>query len=125
MEWILYRIPHLLLEKEECRKTCFLTSGHMQGQCNRACCLGPIQFGQFLQPGLNCSIFYLHMYKDGQVAKLGVDTCKAFQVKDYNLLWSGEVGHSPASHYSNLTAILGDSKTNIHTTLRLAKSIRC
>ena len=52
MERIFYGIPHLLLEKEECRKTCFLTSGPMQGQRNRACCLSPIQFGQFLQPGL-------------------------------------------------------------------------
>ena len=57
------------------------------------------------------------------MAKLGVDTRKAFQMKDYDLLWSGEVRSSPASRCSNLTAILGDSEIDVHTTLRPAKSI--
>ena len=72
----------------------------------------------------NRSVFYLHMYEDGRVAKLGADTRKTFRVKDYDFLWSGEVRRSPASHCSNLTAILGDSEIDVHTTtLRPAKSI--
>ena len=63
------------------------------------------------------------MYEDGRVAKLGADTRKAFRVKDYDLLWSGEVRRSPASRCSNLNAILGDSEIDVHTTLRPAKSI--
>ena len=43
------------------------------------------------------SIFYLHMYEDGRVAKFGPDRRKVFQVKEYDLIWSGEVSHSPAS----------------------------
>ena len=43
------------------------------------------------------SVFYIHMYKDGQVAKFGLDTYKEFQMDKYSLLWSKEVRHSPAS----------------------------
>lgn len=37
------------------------------------------------------SIFYLHMYEDGRVARFGADKRKAFRVKKYDLIWSGEV----------------------------------
>ena len=72
----------------------------------------------------NHSIFYLHLYEDGRVAKFGADTRKAFRVGEYDLLWGGEVRCSSAFPCSNLTAILGDSRINIPTTLRAVKSIK-
>ena len=43
------------------------------------------------------SVFYIHMYEDGRVAKFGPDRRKVFQMKEYDLLWSGEVRRCPAS----------------------------
>ena len=61
------------------------------------------------------SIFYIHMYEDGRAAQFGADTRKVFRMEKYDLLWSGEVRYSPASRCSNLTAILVDSKIDLHT----------
>ena len=62
----------------------------------------------------NRSIAYIHMYEDGRAAKFGPDTRKAFRMDECDLLWSGEVRCFSAFPRSNLTAILGDGKIDIH-----------